>query len=603
MTFLNYKMIAFVGVIITFVASITTFYHLYYEKKAHDQVLHDSNVLVNRTYQRSLDEVIRYYEAKVDSYDDSAAVAKAFRERDHDAMERLMRSDWEMMQKENSSLVVLQFHNSDGTSLIRMHQPSVYGDSIAQKRPMIAAVHRTKNRQNGFEEGRQGVAYRIAIPYYYEGEYLGCIEFGINPAYFREKIRNYSGYESFVFIHRNAIAKFVQLKAQVGVGDFVGFDIAAKYLPLIHAYRNSNPTIQNSVVRWGHIPYEFSAIEMKDFRSRPIGAILFMRVTDDFESHVRHMVIMTVLIILVLIGVIGTVIGIIYRKFTQKMGFQQRYSQLILDTVPSPVIVTDGKHIIAANMAFLNYFDYETFEKFSKEHDCVCDYFEEGDTEGYLMPWMGELRWTEYMIQNPLKNHRVKITLQGEKTIFEVKLSLLEVSEERRYVVVFNDISTIQNQSMTDPLTKAANRLHFTMIFEHAIHIARRSEKPMGMIFYDIDHFKSVNDRFGHIVGDEVLKKVSEIVRNRIRKSDIFARWGGEEFVILLPDTGYEETIHLAEMLRRAVDEHVFDHVDHLTCSFGVAMLQEGDTPESLLKRSDEKLYQAKSTGRNKVVY
>jgi len=156
---------------------------------------------------------------------------------------------------------------------------------------------------------------------------------------------------------------------------------------------------------------------------------------------------------------------------------------------------------------------------------------------------------------------------------------------------------------MTDPLTMLANRLHFKMVYQHTVNIARRTEKPLGVIFFDIDHFKNVNDQYGHLQGDMILKQIASIVRQRTRKSDIIARWGGEEFVLLLPDTSLDEAINVAEMLRRAIDTEEFETVGNVTCSFGVAILEENEEGEALLKRADERLYEAKENGRNKVVY
>ena len=118
----------------------------------------------------------------------------------------------------------------------------------------------------------------------------------------------------------------------------------------------------------------------------------------------------------------------------------------------------------------------------------------------------------------------------------------------------------------------------------------------------DIDYFKKVNDTYGHLVGDEVLKKFTSILTQGVRKSDIVARWGGEEFVILLPDTEFSSTVKLAELIRLKVAEGDFSPVDGVTCSIGVARWNESESVDQLLKRVDKKLYQAKELGRNRVV-
>jgi len=161
----------------------------------------------------------------------------------------------------------------------------------------------------------------------------------------------------------------------------------------------------------------------------------------------------------------------------------------------------------------------------------------------------------------------------------------------------------MQQHSMSDPLTGAANRLYFSMVYSHAISAARRSEKSLALIFIDIDHFKKVNDTYGHLIGDVILKRIAQIVSKRIRSSDIFARWGGEEFVLLLPDTSLAEAIGVANSLKDAINFEEFEQAGTVTCSFGVAILEENETGENLLKRADEKLYEAKETGRNRIIF
>ena len=313
------------------------------------------------------------------------------------------------------------------------------------------------------------------------------------------------------------------------------------------------------------------------------------------------MVIVTLGITIALIVVLTLIINRVYDAVATKMSFQEMYNQTVLDAIPSPVIVTDGEQLIAANQTFLAYFNFANVADFKRKHACVCEYFEEGDTEEYLMPMRNDKRWTQHIIDHPMQNHKAKITVDSQTTIFDVKLSLIRYKEESRYVVIFTDISSMQSISMNDPLTGIANRLHFTMVYKHAINVAVREQRPLGVIFFDIDHFKRVNDEYGHLIGDEVLKDIAALVKRRLRKSDIFARWGGEEFIILLPDTPLDESRMIAKTLRIAIELENFENVGRLTCSFGVATLHENESPEGLLQRVDELLYRAKSKGRNRV--
>jgi diguanylate cyclase (GGDEF)-like protein len=120
---------------------------------------------------------------------------------------------------------------------------------------------------------------------------------------------------------------------------------------------------------------------------------------------------------------------------------------------------------------------------------------------------------------------------------------------------------------------------------------------------FDIDRFKSFNDSFGHQVGDLILKATVDMVKGRIRRTDTLARWGGEEFIILLPNTKLEDAVKLAEELRQKLMQLKVGNDDSVTASFGVVEYQEGDTPDSIVKRADAMMYRAKNDGRNCVKY
>lgn len=156
-----------------------------------------------------------------------------------------------------------------------------------------------------------------------------------------------------------------------------------------------------------------------------------------------------------------------------------------------------------------------------------------------------------------------------------------------------------EKQSITDTLTGANNRMKFDNALQTEMKTAIRYQTPLALIMYDIDHFKQINDTYGHQTGDYVLKELTRLVAGNIRSSDMLARWGGEEFMIIVPHDPNPRA--LAEKLRYAIEHHDFTGIDQLTCSFGVAILLSNDTPETFTARADDALYEAKLKGRNRV--
>ncbi len=159
----------------------------------------------------------------------------------------------------------------------------------------------------------------------------------------------------------------------------------------------------------------------------------------------------------------------------------------------------------------------------------------------------------------------------------------------------------IQRIATIDHLTGTYNRHKFEELFTLEAERARRFSLPLSLILIDIDHFKAVNDTYGHDTGDEVLKQLANIVQENIRKLDVFARWGGEEFLALCPSTDLENIQILAEKLRLAVEDATFPRVNNITISIGISTFRKSDSFSELFKRADQGLYHAKEHGRNQV--
>ena len=156
-----------------------------------------------------------------------------------------------------------------------------------------------------------------------------------------------------------------------------------------------------------------------------------------------------------------------------------------------------------------------------------------------------------------------------------------------------------------DVKTRLHNTRYFEGVLDEELARGRRAGRAAGLLFADLDHFKRINDRYGHVVGDRVLHEIAGVLTHSLRNGDVVARWGGEEFVALLPGTGAEQAIELAERVRKAVDHHLLVLEDgtqvHCTISIGVAACPEdGVDGTTLLKRADNALYRAKRT-RNSV--
>ena len=154
----------------------------------------------------------------------------------------------------------------------------------------------------------------------------------------------------------------------------------------------------------------------------------------------------------------------------------------------------------------------------------------------------------------------------------------------------------------TDHLTGIANRREFRERLSAEFNRADRYHESLSLVMLDIDHFKQVNDQFGHDAGDNILVELTELIKSQIREIDLFARWGGEEFLIMLPETDRETAKTMVERIRHQIEAHEFTEPSHVTVSFGLVTLRSSDDPDTFVSRADKALYKAKAAGRNCVV-
>ena len=186
---------------------------------------------------------------------------------------------------------------------------------------------------------------------------------------------------------------------------------------------------------------------------------------------------------------------------------------------------------------------------------------------------------------------------------------------EERLTLSKSEISNLQQsleairaESLTDPLTGLGNRKYFDRSIETAVQNALANGEPLSLLMFDIDHFKSFNDSYGHLTGDQVLRLVGLSLKQTIKGQDITARYGGEEFAVVLPNTALRQALTVADHIRRAVmskelkKKSTGEILGRVTISVGVSMLKPGDDTDSLIERADACLYAAKRNGRNRVI-
>ena len=283
----------------------------------------------------------------------------------------------------------------------------------------------------------------------------------------------------------------------------------------------------------------------------------------------------------------------------------------ILDAQDNIIIVTNKEEITNVNKKFLDFFGVLDFDEFIATKKNVFDFFQE--EFGFISKEQIDKQdsWIQY-IQNLQEIDRiVKIkTILGEEKIFTIHVDYYEQQDDY-YVFSLTDITKfkeksniLEYQASHDKLTGLFNRNKFDEIFSKEIKRAKRYNNDLSIIIFDIDDFKMINDTYGHQIGDEVLKDMAKIALSSVREQDINIRWGGEEFLILLPQTNLLGAIAVANKVKTSIEKHLFtDKSLQITASFGVAQFtNEDDNENTIISKADALLYEAKRTGKNKVM-
>ena len=278
-----------------------------------------------------------------------------------------------------------------------------------------------------------------------------------------------------------------------------------------------------------------------------------------------------------------------------------------IDIQDSIVILTDSTKILFANKKFYDFFGYENLEEFSQEHPCINNLFIEDSTffhVGKMMP--KEEHWIRSLLNLPGRERIVSMLNKDNRPhAFSVSINSYD---PQSYVINFSDISDtmfeklqLEIKAIKDPLTNAYNRTYFDSSIESILKNNEKRNGKTGIILFDIDHFKDVNDNYGHDIGDKVLKNLVTTTKRFIRKDDKLIRWGGEEFIVVMYTKTIDDIIRQAEHLRFVIQNEKVENIPAITCSFGVALHDERDAIEDTIKKADEKMYEAKRGGRNQV--
>jgi len=284
----------------------------------------------------------------------------------------------------------------------------------------------------------------------------------------------------------------------------------------------------------------------------------------------------------------------------KKQSYQLQQEQQIVNQYV-PICKTDFKGLITyVNSAFCTLSGFSFEELIGNNHLMVRD--SSFSSSHYEELWRDILQDKTHIAE--LRN------IKKDKTIYWVSLTIhpdINIDgKQNGYIAIYKEITNrklAESIATKDSLTGVYNRYKFETIMEKRVDEANRYKKNFSIMILDIDFFKKVNDTYGHLNGDSVLKEFSARIKRILRTSDFLARWGGEEFIVLVPFSGEKEAISVAQKCKKIVESEHFSVVGTITCSIGITTFKGGDDADTMFKRADEALYEAKNSGRNCIEY
>lgn len=295
-----------------------------------------------------------------------------------------------------------------------------------------------------------------------------------------------------------------------------------------------------------------------------------------------------------------------------------RFLEMLIDELPSPIFAKDeNARFCLLNKAYENFFHVRR-EDLLNLTTLDLDYLKKETRGKYHQEDIEAIR-----NNSEIHYETTYQTKDGNRSaLYWRKGIVIPDSDEKGVIGIIVDISSrkllenelnnnikkleatrqeLQRISQTDELTQLPNRRFFNTRLQENISFGNRHEEPFCLLMADLDHFKRINDRFGHDEGDITLRKFASALRKNCRREDIAARFGGEEFMILMPLAKFDEAWSLAERIRQTTKKHILPDGNSLTVSIGVTEFRLGDTPDDIIKRVDDALYKAKANGRDQV--
>ena len=624
-----------VGAVLILV-SLTGGYRL--QKNAIDNSVHQRISGGYSLFKGLLQEEIKVMSGQIDFLKTDQTLLASFLVGDRSILAYKARSFFERMHSKYR-ITHFYFHETDKTCFLRVHSPNRHGDLI--DRFTIAGAVSTGKPYHGIELGPLGTfTLRVVHPWIVDDKLVGYIELGMEIEHISQFIKQALNLELLVliekkFLERNKWEDGLKILGRKGNWDlFPDFVIIDQTIEgsvvlneIIGSHQNQNDHDSIFSVELTNRHYKGQFKDLTDVGGRSVGDFIFlMDITVQHTDLVKLTLIITGLFLVIGGGLflffnryIG---GIQTRLITSRKKLQseikvrhqseealtrsEKRFRSIFEASKDAIISMDKEGILQmvnpAGMELLNLTDPDlgliNFRDLYVDSAMHRSFLAKIHKQGFIRDFGTQLQTKDNKNMDCLMTFTTKLSDDGELINYEGivrDVTPFKIMEEE-----------LRRLATKDPLTGINNRRNFLDLAQIEMNRSKRYEHPFSLIMLDIDHFKNVNDTYGHSAGDEVLKEFCGICLKAIRESDIMGRLGGEEFVVALMECDKNAVMIMAERIRKAIASHkmlIGSEEIRITTSVGVAQAQPDCDLKSMLERADRALYQAKEKGRNQVKF
>lgn len=690
-----------------------------YLKSKNVEQINNLSIILENNLENQLKSRINF----ILNLDNKEAKAEALIAKNKKRLHQLFDNHYISLKGQIHGFSIMQIFDSNGISLVRLHDPHSNGNDLTNFRPSIKDIVKNPRSCGFFEVGKNGLAYRYITPIYENHTLIGFLELGVTPSFMVENIQKIFNSKVYFFIKDEYVISNSKEKLKTN-----GYNLCTLCSKSDNFIENIAPTIDFNDLEHDDIIYQsqtFSIIQKSiyDALNQEIGRIIILDDITSYTEQLENLIIKSFALLIVTLIIsyflLNSYINKIFKKlnfsrfllnnvndeiyvvstkdlkvtdvneracitlgFSQQEMKKQQISNFTKSLVETQILNWDKrvnelkqKHFISSreihikkdstefpvesNISYIQTDDDEFMllvsrditnqlemenkinakaKELQKLNDIISRsaLYTTTDLDGnitYISEAFAHLTGYDrtYLIG---KNHKIfkhssmpkefftnlwNTINNNERFIGEIqnarkdgttywtKIIIDPIFDDNGQKIGYSsyrenitDKKELEYISTHDSLTGLYNRRAFVKQLHTQIKSASRYNETFGFIIFDIDYFKKINDTYGHQVGDDVLVTISNTIQETLREDDFFARWGGEEFVIIAKYSDINSLEQLVHKLQNKLSIASFAPVSHLTCSFGITIYKNGDNDESIVKRADKALYVAKENGRNR---